>query len=297
MAHLRAQGTSTRPATGAAPGQWIAWGRVVPAAVLGPLVLWAATREIVPTYLVVLGVFAAVASGELYRLLLQAGHRAGWPLGAGLAVALTADAALTGWQLAPHLVVMAALGALIWTAFRAEPGDGLGDWALTVGPALYVGGLLAYYVSLRALPGGVYWVPLVLGCTWAADVAAYYCGRRWGRTKLAPTLSPGKSVEGAIAGVLAAMALAVCLGLLGGGGLVPVVPFGGLGGLLGLGLVVAVAGIVGDLAESFVKRQLGVKDASGLLLGHGGLLDRIDSLLAAGVVAYFYLLTLAWVTV
>ena len=264
--------------------------RVIPALALGSLVLWASRFEIVAAYLLVLGLFAAVAGGEVYRLLLQAGHRPGWPLGIGLAVALAADAAITGWRLAPHLVIGVGLAALLWVTFRRDRQDGLVDWALTVVPALYVGGTLGYYVWLRALPGGAYWVPVVLGCTWAADTAAYFCGRRWGRTKLAPALSPGKSVEGAVAGIAAAVALA---GLVGA--VVPA-PFGGVGGLLGLGLLVAVAGIVGDLAESFVKRQVGAKDSSALLLGHGGLLDRIDSLLAAGMVAYWYLLALGRVT-
>lgn len=264
--------------------------RVIPALALGSLVLWASGFEVVPTYLLVLGLFAAVAGGEVYRLLLQAGHQPGWPLGIGLAVALTADAAITGWRLAPHLVTGAGLVALLWVTFRRERQEGLVDWSLTIAPALYLGGLLGYYVWLRGLPGGAYWVPVVLGCTWAADTAAYLCGRRWGQTKLAPALSPGKSIEGALAGVAGAVAVA---GLVGA---VAPAPYGGLRGLVGLGLLVALAGIVGDLAESFIKRQVGVKDASRLLGGHGGLLDRLDSLLAAGVVAYWYLLALGWVT-
>src|SRR5688572_32086040 len=112
MAHLRAQ-HSPRPTVAAA---WIwrgqLWGRVIPAALLGPFILWAATHEVVPAYLIVLSLFAAVGSGELYRLLITAGRRPGWPLGAGLAVALTADAALTGWRLAPHVIILAALAAL-----------------------------------------------------------------------------------------------------------------------------------------------------------------------------------------
>jgi phosphatidate cytidylyltransferase len=296
MAHFRAQQSPRTTVAAAWPWRGPGWGRLIPAALLGPFVLWAATREVVPVYLLVLSAFAAVGSGEVYRLLINAGRHPGWPVGAGLAVALAADAALTGWRLAPHVVILASLATLIWTTFRGKRADGLGDWALTIGPALYVGGLLGYYVWLRVLPGGAFWVPLVLGCTWAADIAAYLCGRRWGRTKLAPTLSPGKSVEGAVAAVLAAIGLTLAVGLCAMAGLGPTVPFGGLAGLVGLGLLVAVAGIVGDLAESFVKRQLGAKDASRLLLGHGGLMDRIDSLLAAGVVAYFYLLALAWVT-
>ena len=261
----------------------MSWRRLVPAAVLGPLLLWAASLEVVPAYLVAIGLCALVASGELYWLLLQAGHHPAWALGVPLAVALALDAGIDGWRLFPHLLGLATFAALGWAAFRHQRREALVDWALTLAPALYVGGLLAYFILLRALPGGGYWVQVVLGCTWAADIAAYYVGRRWGRTKLAPTLSPGKSVEGALAGLVAAIVVAGAAALaVPAAGRSPAV-------LLGLGLLVAVAGVGGDLAESFVKRQLGVKDASGLLLGHGGLLDRMDSLLAAGMVAYYYL--------
>jgi phosphatidate cytidylyltransferase len=151
-----------------------------------------------------------------------------------------------------------------------------------------VGALLGYYALLRERPDGAYWVQLVLGCTWAADTGAYLVGRRWGRTKLAPTLSPGKSVEGALGGLAGATGLAIVVALLAPGpGRAPPV-------LVGLGLLVGVAGLTGDLVESWIKRQLGAKDASGLLLGHGGLLDRMDSLLAAGMVAYYYLATVGW---
>jgi phosphatidate cytidylyltransferase len=261
----------------------MSWRRVVPAAALGPLLLWAASLEVVPAYLVLVGLCALVASGELYRLLLRAGHKPAWVLGAPLAVTLALDAGLSGWRLFPHLLLLATAAGLVWATFRHPRRDALADWALTVAPALYVGGLLAYFILLRLLPGGGYWVQVVLGCTWAADIAAYYVGSRWGRTKLAPTLSPGKSVEGALAGLAAAVLLAAALALaLPPPGRSPLV-------VLGLGPLVAAAGLVGDLAESFVKRQLGAKDASALLLGHGGLLDRLDSLLAAGMVAYYYL--------
>jgi phosphatidate cytidylyltransferase len=149
-----------------------------------------------------------------------------------------------------------------------------------------VGALLGYYALLRQRTDGVFWVQLVLGCTWAADTGAYLVGRRWGRTPLAPKLSPSKSVEGAFGALAVSTALALVVALLAPapGRSVPL--------LLGLGLLVGAAGITGDLVESWIKRQLGAKDASSLLLGHGGLLDRMDSLLATGMVAYYYLATL-----
>jgi phosphatidate cytidylyltransferase len=256
--------------------------RGLPALVLAPLLLWAAGQEVVPTYVVAVGLCATVGSAELYRLLLGAGHGPAWLLGLGLTLAL---AVLPGTAplLAPHLLAVVTAVALVWTAFRPEREHGLLDWALTLAPALYVGGLLGYYLLLRGLPGGGFWVQCVLACTWAADMAAFAVGRRWGRTRLAPALSPSKSVEGAVAGLAAAMLLGALLALTFPG------PGRSVTLLVGLGALVAIAGLVGDLAESFIKRQLGAKDSSGLLLGHGGLLDRLDSLLGAGMVAYLYL--------
>ncbi len=279
---LRASGWPLAGLAGVAARDSLLVRRGLPALVLAPLLLWAAAQDVVPTYVITVGLCAAIGGAELYRLLLGAGYRPVWLLGLALTLALVL---LPGTvpSLAPHLLAVATAAALVWTAFRPEREHGLLDWALTLAPALYVGGLLGYYPLLRGLPGGGFWVQCVLACTWAADIAAFAVGRRWGRTRLAPALSPSKSVEGAVAGLVAAVLLAAVLAV--------VFPAPGRSMLLlvGLGALVALAGLVGDLAESFIKRQLGAKDASGLLLGHGGLLDRLDSLLGAGMVAYLYL--------
>jgi phosphatidate cytidylyltransferase len=264
----------------------MSWRRLVPAAVLGPVLLWAAAQEVVPGYLIALGVCATVGAAELYLLIGRAGYRPLWGLGILLALALAADAALTGWRVFPQLVTVACIASLVWATFQRREPRTLTDWALSLAPPLYVGALLGYYALLRQRADGVFWVQLVLGCTWAADTGAYLVGRRWGRTPLAPKLSPSKSVEGAFGALAVSTALALVVALLAPapGRSVPL--------LLGLGLLVGAAGITGDLVESWIKRQLGAKDASSLLLGHGGLLDRMDSLLATGMVAYYYLATL-----
>jgi phosphatidate cytidylyltransferase len=127
---------------------------------------------------------------------------------------------------------------------------------------------------------------LVLAVAWIADTAAYFAGRRWGRHKLAPSISPGKTWEGAAGGLIAAAAYAIILSMFAGGGNRDAVLFVGVGALL-----VAVS-IVGDLFESAAKRQAGVKDSGALLPGHGGILDRIDSATATLPVAASLLLML-----
>jgi phosphatidate cytidylyltransferase len=127
------------------------------------------------------------------------------------------------------------------------------------------------------------------------DIAAFFVGRRWGRARLAPKISPGKSVEGAIGGLAGAVLAAVVLGpilgwLLAATGLGPGAPVS-IVRLAGLGLVIGVCAIVGDLMESFIKRQCGAKDSGALIPGHGGVLDRIDSVILAMVGAYFFVVT------
>ncbi len=139
--------------------------------------------------------------------------------------------------------------------------------------------LIPTWVALIALhrhnSDGPYLVVFLLALIWAADSAAFFVGRRWGKTRLASRVSPAKSWEGAVGGVLAAVVLA---GLVSG--------FLGLGRdqfplFLLLSLVTAMISILGDLVESLYKRQAGLKDSGNILPGHGGVMDRIDSLTAA----------------
>jgi len=152
---------------------------------------------------------------------------------------------------------------------------------LGVGPrhgvALAVAGFLVLVppalamVALRPLDA-----LLVLGVAWIADTAAYLVGRRWGRRRLAPGISPGKTWEGAAGGLIAASAYAIILSILVGGGMAV---------FLGAAALLVVVSVVGDLFESAAKRQAGVKDSGALLPGHGGMLDRIDSATAVLPVA------------
>lgn len=176
------------------------------------------------------------------------------------------------------LVGVGWVGAL--AVVLGYPGSGVmvkRPWVMLVsGLVVLVGAWLAL-VNLRALPAGGWLVLWVFVVVWSADIGAYFAGRAVGRRKLAPQVSPGKTWEGALGGVAAAA--------LFGSALVAASPLGGTRWswsewlLLALGL--AAVSIVGDLFESVVKRESGAKDSGGLLPGHGGLLDRIDALVAA----------------
>jgi len=148
---------------------------------------------------------------------------------------------------------------------------------------LYIGLCAAHFVLLRYLPGGVFWLAVLTAVTIGSDTGAYYAGRYFGRRKLCPNISPGKTVVGAIGGLLTGTMAAVLVGIL-----LPA----RVGGweLAFVGLLLVPVGIAGDLAESVVKRATKTKDSGAILAGHGGLLDRIDSLLLTAPVLYYLLL-------
>jgi len=158
---------------------------------------------------------------------------------------------------------------------------------LCVVGVLYVAGPLSFAVVLRGMPEGVHYILLACSIVWIGDTAAFYIGSILGHRPLAPRLSPKKSVEGSVAGLVASM-LASWLGTRALG--MPV-PF--LSSLL-LGAVIGGAGQLGDLVESGIKRAFHVKDTSGLIPGHGGMLDRIDSLLFALPVFYVWV-RMGWI--
>jgi phosphatidate cytidylyltransferase len=145
----------------------------------------------------------------------------------------------------------------------------------------YLALLLSYFVLLYDLEAGRFWVLFVIVVAFTEDTGAYYAGRMLGRHKLCPSLSPGKTVEGAIGGLAAAVAAAfVCRALF--------MPWLDASTCAVLGVLVGVAGPLGDLFESLIKRASGVKDSGALLPGHGGLLDRIDSLIFSAPLVYYY---------
>lgn len=146
---------------------------------------------------------------------------------------------------------------------------------------LYVGFTLSTVASTRLLPDGERLVIFLALVTWAGDTGAYYAGTLFGKHPLAPSISPKKTVEGAIGG----LALAESAALLAHAWFVPELS---LSDALALGLLLTAAGLSGDLWESFIKRRVGVKDSGDILPGHGGMLDRLDSLLFTAPAFYYY---------
>jgi phosphatidate cytidylyltransferase len=183
----------------------------------------------------------------------------------------------------PLLLTSAVVLPLIWLLRHPEKEGAFIGWAWTLAGILYIGWLLSYFVALRGLDGGRSWVFLALLVTFASDTAAFLVGRVLGRHKLAPRISPGKTWEGTIAGVFGAIIFSLLFTIPS-----PLhLPLSYWQAIL-LGLLVSILGQLGDLAESLLKRNMGVKDSSWLFPGHGGVLDRIDSIVFAGLVVYYY---------
>lgn len=182
----------------------------------------------------------------------------------------------------PLLLTSLVLLSLVWLLFRAGKEEAYASWAWTMAGVLYVGWLLSYLVALR-LDAGRDWVFLALFTTFGSDTNAFFVGRLLGKHRLAPRISPAKTWEGAIGGVLGAVIVSlVIVSVLG-------MPLS-YGQAILLGLLVSVFGQLGDLVESLLKRNMGIKESGNLVAGHGGVLDRMDSVLFAGVVVYYYAL-------
>lgn len=253
---------------------------------------------------VLAAVLAAIAAGatlELYRLARHRGVRPFTLFGAAIAAllvllaVLVAQPELWAWRVVAATTLVTAAGAIFR---RGVAGSPLAVTAVTVLGALFTGGTLLYGMLLRDVPVPVSsaewssWVgpamlafPLAL--TWLSDTFAYFGGRRFGRHKLIPAVSPGKTVEGAVAGVLGTVLTGAVYAYFVFGWWLGVPVSAAVGAVIGL--IVSPVAQIGDLAESLLKREAGVKDSGALLPGHGGVLDRFDSLFFSIPVTYWLL--------
>jgi phosphatidate cytidylyltransferase len=219
---------------------------------------------------------------ELYRA-----HHLERTLAAYAGYAGTALLALAMWlQIRDGVLMAAAFAALMIMAvyvftfpkFKAE------QIFYILGGFLYVPVLMSFIYQVRLLPDGLYVIPMIFICAWGNDTCAYCVGVLIGKHKMFPVLSPKKSVEGFVGGIAGAVILGVIYGILFGAHLTSLAaPVPACGIIGGVGALIAVAG---DLAASAVKRDTGIKDYGRLIPGHGGILDRFDSILFTAPIVY-----------
>ena len=245
---------------------------------------------------IVLSVLAALAAWELFRMARDAGATPLAP--AGIALAALLPIAAHAQRLGVYRLSLTAVVAMVLVLFastiwlRGPSGRPLSAVAITAFGVLYAG-LFSYIYALRyhdyavGAGAGTMLVLLPVLLTWSTDVGAYAFGRTLGRRKLIPSISPGKTVEGAVGGL--ALTIVICLLYVR----FILMPYAQLGltiqGAVLFAIVVSVAAQTGDLAESLLKREAGVKDSSRIIPGHGGILDRFDSLLFVTPIAFLVL--------
>jgi len=234
-----------------------------------------------PAFLLTLALFFGAACWEAFRLFDVPRALPLALLAAVLLVLLLMGASPTGWT------AVAALCAFIW-AMRLAPALKLGlpearGARGTLFTVVYTLALLGCFIAIAALyQRSALYLVSVMAIVWVADIGAYFVGRAFGKHKLAPSISPGKSWEGALGGWLAVLLLAgasVASPLFASSFPVQMQQQFGWPVWVALMSLLVAASIVGDLFESLMKRRAGVKDSSGLLPGHGGVLDRIDALI------------------
>lgn len=196
-----------------------------------------------------------------------------------------AGRSLSGHQ-TPWIFIVAAFAYVTWQVRYARSRVPMSDARLAVGIALYTGGLLAFGPLLRGLEAGREWVLFTLLVTFAADTSAFFVGRTLGRAPLAPAISPGKTREGAVGGLTGAAAAGLLFGSLFR--LPLALPLQAV-----LGILIGVAAQAGDLAESWMKRKAEVKDSGTLVPGHGGILDRLDSIVPNLPLVYIFAMWVA----
>ncbi len=264
--------------------------RLIVAIALVPFGVWLIALGGWP-YTLFITLILGLAAWEYQRLFRMGGFRpstllvVGGTLGLALSRALWGDAVSA--PLLSGLILLAM--ALQVVDYRHSQKTAAMDFSINLGGVLYLGWLGSYLLSLRELPDGQWWFLVVMPAIWLCDAGAYLVGSRIGRHKMAPLISPKKSWEGYLAGIVT--------GTLGTLGLAMLwqlrAPALTLEKALVVALVVAVFSPLGDLGESMLKRGFGVKDTSQILPGHGGILDRIDSWLWAAPLGYYLILWLS----
>jgi phosphatidate cytidylyltransferase len=255
--------------------------RLLSAAVFIPILLVIIWFGPLWLFSLLIAAVALLGAIEFYRLATHGGWQPSVVLGVAFTLFFIADAYFAEPRATEILIPTAVALPLLWLLLRSRGEKTLANWLWTVGGIFYIGWMLGHFIPLRELEQGRDWVILALFTTFAADSGAYLFGRAWGRHLMVPKISPGKTWEGTFAGIIAGIAAAVALNAILG---LPVSYWQ----VSILGFLIAAVAFAGDLVESMLKRKAGVKDAGRLIPGHGGILDRLDSVVFTVVLVYYY---------
>ncbi len=272
-------------------GKNLLW-RVTIAVIFIPVFLWVSYRGGVLFFLYV-ELLIILGMREFLNMMKSKGFRVNQEISMLLAVAcgvlfFLCPVSIGKWTM---IFVMIVLGSFLLHWLFSKPGDSsLVDVGLSIFGVMYVGLLFSHQVLLRESPEffgkeeivGWYYILFPYFLVWISDTSAYFIGKFFGKHPLAPRTSPGKTIEGAVAGFIFSLCTAVAFYLI-------LPEFLSLKDVLILGFLIAIICQVGDMIESRMKREIGVKDASSIIPGHGGILDRYDGILVSVPVVYYYL--------
>jgi phosphatidate cytidylyltransferase len=267
--------------------------RVITAAVGVPLIMLAIWfGDPWPWFTLLIAAAALAGTYEFYHMAAFDRREPLLYLGLLWALALVLSPHYRNLDVLPIVITAAMLISLIFLLLHSSREKAFRDWAWTIVGALYVGWMLSYWLGLRGLSDGRNWVYLAMLTTFANDTGAYFIGRARGKHKLAPAISPAKTWEGAIGGLISAIVAAIVIAMI-----LKLISLK-LGApfifkywqIILLAFFVSLFAQLGDLVESLLKRNMGVKESGDLLPGHGGILDRFDSLIFVGAVVYYYVI-------
>ncbi len=261
------------------------WKRLISALVLLP-VIGAAVWFGDPWFSLTIAVFVLLGIIEFYRIATIAGWRPFLLLGTLLTLLFILDAHSDDARTTPLLITAVVVILLIRCLLYPTKRNALMNWTWTVGGVFYLGWMMSHFIFLRELDEGRDWVFLVLVTTFACDTGAYFIGRALGKNRMAPTISPGKTWEGAVGGLVCAVVATVAVAI------VTELDDVGYHLIIPLGFLIGIFAQLGDLSESAMKRSAEIKEAGGLIPGHGGALDRLDSLLFVVVLVYYWVVWL-----
>lgn len=255
--------------------------RTTSALILGAVILAALLFGGVWSLAVVTSVIATLAAVEFYSIVRRERRLPSEVIGLTAVASMPLAAAWHGAVGLTAMVGLLVISAFFWHVMIRQ--IRLADTGTTLFGAVYIGFTLAHLVLIRQFDAGVMLALTMIVSIWMNDSLAYIAGSAIGRHKMAPRISPKKSWEGLVAGTIGTVAIWIASTLLPGIEL-------GLGWRIAIGIAASVAAVIGDLAESRIKREIGVKDSGALLPGHGGFLDRFDSFIMVAIVTHYMLL-------
>jgi phosphatidate cytidylyltransferase len=253
--------------------------RIITAAIGLPIFL-AITWLGNPWFTIMVAIIAILGSIEFYRMVISPKIEPIIYFAIFTIVVLSISPYHPPFLTKPIILTLAIIISLSWLIFSPKKDSAFSKWAWLIAGILYIGWMFSYWNELRNLTNGrelTYWSIFIV---MASDTCAFFAGRAWGKHYMAPSISPKKTWEGAVVGLLGSIIISIVLGIAFS------LPFS-YWQLATLGFLIGVLAQIGDMVESLLKRNTGVKDSGNLIPGHGGILDRVDSFILVGAIVYY----------